>query len=178
MTQTDPNIIHANTPAAEAEAYDSLFDRFFIRVGDFTTRYFGVIVGLIILGLIGLAMIIGSVLVIRSVGQRMNDIQVREQEHQAFIEQQIQQTSNQTDRLATKRQKTVDESGWFIVLEEGEELPSADTDDEAEIEVTIDADASQQFVRPSLQNRNLLISDDLSDIRPIETEPLNEAASN
>lgn len=164
MTEFDPNFVTTNT--AEPEVYDRFVDRFFIRVGEITTRYFGVIVGLILFGLLGLGMIVGSVMVVRSVGQRINDIEVREQERQIFVEQQIQQTTNQSDRLATKRQKTIDESGWFVVIEDGEDLPNAQSAEDGE---TIQADATQQFVQPSLpvqiQSEDVLTLDDIRELR-------------
>ncbi len=170
VTELDPKI--AITNSAEPEVYDRFIDRFFIRVGEITTRYFGVIVGLILFGLLGLGMIAGSVLVVRSVGQRINDMEVREQERLIFAEQQIQQTTNQSDRLATKRQKTVDESSWFVVLEDGEELPSAQTAEDDEL---IQADATQQFVQPSLPSPNddILTLDDIRELKASD-----EAVSN
>ena len=84
VTELDPNFAITNT--TEPEEYDRFVDRFFIRVGEITTRYFGVIVGLILFALLGLGMIVGSVLVVRSVGQRINDIEVREQERQIFFD--------------------------------------------------------------------------------------------
>ncbi len=146
----DPNSVNIPQPAPEPALYERPIDRILIRIGELFTRYFTLIafaVGFVVIcGLVA----VGGLFMVYEVGERFNELEIKNHQKQIFLEQQLEKSSEIDEPESSKQ---ADESDWFIVVDETEPL-SAETDpadaslDEAgSFQQTESADGSQQFVK-------------------------------
>ena len=151
-----------HTTELEQEPYSGRVDRFLIFVGDRVTRYAFVLLFFVILGVMGLSMAAGGLLLAQQVGERFNELDAREHERQALLEQQLEQTTNVIELSTQKRVKVIDESEWFVVIDQDEpdvaavadedRAPASSTISDIEPDAEVgDIDGSQQYVEPAFE---------------------------
>ncbi|MEM8860465.1 MAG: hypothetical protein AAGD96_19250 [Chloroflexota bacterium] len=137
MSPQPPTLQSPNPPQPEKE-YNSFFDRLLISLGDKAIKYWPFIVIAFLILFLSIGALVGGILAIRAVGERFNQLDVKQQQRIIMEEQLQEQTAQQPaeEELEAVGSEEVDQSEWFKIIED-DELEDADIfedSNEAQIE--------------------------------------------
>lgn len=148
----DPKLVNVPQPTHTQSPFERPIDRMLIRIGELFTRYFAFIAFLAFFALVSIVLVVGGMFMVRDVGIRFNELEIKNQQKQIFLEQQLENAMMASESAEPEQSnKAIDESDWFVIVEDGQSAVTGSNVDDQTLSVVddenkVEADGSQQFV--------------------------------